>query len=87
VTAFIFVSQKAGPRGPVEDLFADMSWVQDATTWRRGDAASEGARRVDAALEHLVWEIRALDSVGAPHRGGAGDRVREPPGGRHGRRT
>jgi Lrp/AsnC family leucine-responsive transcriptional regulator len=29
VTAFIFVSQKAGPRGLVEELFADMPWVQE----------------------------------------------------------
>jgi len=26
VTAFIFVSQKAGPRSPVEELFADTPW-------------------------------------------------------------
>ncbi len=64
VTAFIFVSQKAGPRGLVEELFADMPWVQECHHVAGEETLLLKVRAESMpALEHLVWEIRALDSV------------------------
>jgi Lrp/AsnC family leucine-responsive transcriptional regulator len=64
VTAFIFVSQKAGPRSPVEELFADTPWVQECHHVAGEETLLLKVRAESMpALEHLVWEIRALDSV------------------------
>jgi len=64
VTAFIFVSQVAGPRGTLEELFADMPWVQECHHVAGEETLLLKVRAQSMpALEHLVWEIRALDSV------------------------
>src|SRR5436305_11803656 len=64
VTAFIFVSQQAGPRGHLEQLFADMPWVQECHHVAGEETLLLKVRAQSMpALEHLVWEIRALDSV------------------------
>jgi Lrp/AsnC family leucine-responsive transcriptional regulator len=64
VTAFIFVSQVAGPRGTLEELFADMPWVQECHHVAGEETLLLKVRAESMpALEHLVWEIRALDSV------------------------
>ena len=64
VTAFIFVSQAAGPRGTLEGLFADMPWVQECHHVAGEETLLLTVRAQSMpALEHLVWEIRALDSV------------------------
>jgi Lrp/AsnC family leucine-responsive transcriptional regulator len=64
VTAFIFVSQQAGPRGHLEELFVDLPWVQECHHVA-GDETLLLKVRAESmpALEHLVWDIRALDSV------------------------
>ena len=64
VRAFIFVSQVAGPRGTLEELFADMPWVQECHHVAGEETLLLKVRAQSMpALEHLVWEIRALDSV------------------------
>jgi Lrp/AsnC family transcriptional regulator, leucine-responsive regulatory protein len=64
VTAFVFVSQVAGPRGHLEELFADMPWVQECHHVAGEETLLLKVRAESMpALEHLVWEIRALDSV------------------------
>jgi Lrp/AsnC family leucine-responsive transcriptional regulator len=64
VTAFIFVSQVAGPRGTLEELFADMPWVQECHHVAGEETLLLKVRALSMpALEHLVWEIRALESV------------------------
>ena len=64
VTAFIFVSQQAGPRGTMEELFEDMPWVQECHHVAGEETLLLKVRAESMpALEHLVWEIRALESV------------------------
>jgi len=64
VTAFIFVTQQAGPRGHLEGLFADLPWVQECHHVAGEETLLLKVRAESMpALEHLVWEIRALDSV------------------------
>jgi Lrp/AsnC family transcriptional regulator, leucine-responsive regulatory protein len=64
VTAFIFVSQQAGPRGTIEELFSDMPWVEECHHVAGEETLLLKVRAESMpALEHLVWEIRALDSV------------------------
>jgi len=64
VTAFIFVSQTAGPRGELEDLFAGRPWVEECHRVAGEESLLLKVRAESMpALEHLVWEIRALDSV------------------------
>jgi len=64
VTAFIFVTQQAGPRGHLEGLFADLPWVQECHHVAGEETLLLKVRAESMpALEHLVCEIRALDSV------------------------
>ena len=64
ITAFVFVSQKAGPRGQLEELFADLPWVQECHHVAGEETLLLKVRAESMpALEHLVWDIRALDSV------------------------
>jgi Lrp/AsnC family transcriptional regulator, leucine-responsive regulatory protein len=64
VTAFIFVSQQAGPRGELEELFASRPWVEECHRVAGEESLLLKVRAESMpALEHLVWEIRALDSV------------------------
>jgi Lrp/AsnC family leucine-responsive transcriptional regulator len=64
VTAFIFVSQKAGPRGALEELFAGLPWVEECHRVAGEESLLLKVRAESMpALEHLVWEIRALDTV------------------------
>jgi Lrp/AsnC family transcriptional regulator, leucine-responsive regulatory protein len=64
ITAFVFVSQQAGPRGQLEGLFADLPWVQECHHVAGEETLLLKVRAESMpALEHLVWDIRALDSV------------------------
>jgi Lrp/AsnC family transcriptional regulator, leucine-responsive regulatory protein len=64
VTAFIFVSQSAGPRGHLEELFADLPWVQECHHVAGEETLLLKVRAESMpALEHLVWDIRALESL------------------------
>jgi Lrp/AsnC family transcriptional regulator, leucine-responsive regulatory protein len=64
ITAFVFVSQRAGPRGHLEQLFADLPWVQECHHVAGEETLLLKVRAESMpALEHLVWDIRALDSV------------------------
>jgi Lrp/AsnC family leucine-responsive transcriptional regulator len=64
ITAFIFVSQAAGPRGHLEELFSDLPWVQECHHVAGEETLLLKVRAESMpALEHLVWDIRSLDSV------------------------
>ena len=64
VTAFIFVSQKAGPRGQLEDMFAGRPWVEECHRVAGEESLLLKVRAESTrALEHLIWDIRALESV------------------------
>jgi Lrp/AsnC family leucine-responsive transcriptional regulator len=64
ITAFIFVSQAAGPRGHLEELFSDLPWVQECHHVAGEETLLLKVRAESMpALEHLVWDIRSLDTV------------------------
>ena len=83
MTAFIFVTQKAGPRGELEGLFAGRPWVEECHRVAGEESLLLKVRAESMpALEHLVWEIRALDSVERTKTMIVlGDGLRGPPGG------
>jgi len=64
VTAFIFVSQAAGPRGELEELFSTMPWIEECHHIAGEESLLLKVRAESTrALEHLIWDIRALESV------------------------
>ncbi len=64
VTAFISVSQAAGPRGHLEEIFARMPWVEECHHVAGEESLLLKVRAESTrVLEHIIWEIRALDSV------------------------
>ena len=64
VTAFIAVSQTAGPRGYLEDVFAGMPWIEELHHVAGEESLLLKVRASSTrALEEIIWEIRALDSV------------------------
>ena len=64
VTAFIFVSQAAGPRGELEELFASMPWIEECHHIAGEESLLLKVRAESTrALESIIWDIRALDSV------------------------
>ncbi len=64
VTAFIFVSQTAGPRGELEELFQRMPWIEECHHIAGEESLLLKVRSESTkALEHIIWEIRALQSV------------------------
>jgi Lrp/AsnC family leucine-responsive transcriptional regulator len=56
VTAFVLVTQSARPRGGLEDAFERWPFGEESLLLK---VRAESTR----ALEHVLWEIRALDSV------------------------
>ena len=64
VTAFVMVTQRASVRDPLEDAFTRMPWIEECHHIA-GDESLMLKVRAESmrALEHLIWEIRALDSV------------------------
>jgi Lrp/AsnC family leucine-responsive transcriptional regulator len=64
VTAFVLVSQAAGPRGELEEAFAGMPWVEECHHIAGEESLLIKVRAESTRLlEHLIWEIRALESV------------------------
>ena len=64
VTAFILVTQIAGPRGSLEDAFESMPWVEECHHIAGEESLMLKVRAESTrALEHLIWDIRALESV------------------------
>ncbi len=64
VTAFIMVTQAAGPRSELEGAFEAMSWVEECHHIAGEESLMLKVRAESMrALEHLIWEIRALASV------------------------
>jgi Lrp/AsnC family transcriptional regulator, leucine-responsive regulatory protein len=64
VTAFISVSAAAGPRGELEEVFAAMPWIEECHHIAGEESLLLKVRAESTrALEHVLWEIRALDSV------------------------
>jgi Lrp/AsnC family leucine-responsive transcriptional regulator len=64
VTAFISVSQTAGPRGLLEDIFEHKPWIEECHHIAGEESLLLKVRAESTrALEHIIWEIRALDSV------------------------
>ena len=64
VTAFISVSQTAGPRGRLEDVFAQIPWIEECHHIAGEESLLLKVRAESTrALEHVIWEIRAMDSV------------------------
>lgn len=64
VTAFILVTQIAGPRGSLEDAFEGMPWVEECHHIAGEESLMLKVRAESTrALEHLIWDIRALESV------------------------
>ena len=64
VTAFVLVSQAAGPRGDLEDEFARMPWVEECHHIAGEESLLVKVRAESTrVLEHMIWEIRALPSV------------------------
>jgi Lrp/AsnC family transcriptional regulator, leucine-responsive regulatory protein len=63
VTAFVLVTQSARPRG-LETAFARWPWVEECHHIAGEESLLLKVRAESTrALEHLIWEIRALDSV------------------------
>lgn len=64
VTAFVMVTQTAAPRSELEQAFERMPWVEECHHIA-GEESLMLKVRADStrALEHLIWEIRALPSV------------------------
>ena len=64
VTAFILVTQIAGPRGSLEEAFESMPWVEECHHIAGEESLMLKVRAESTrALEHLIWDIRALESV------------------------
>jgi Lrp/AsnC family transcriptional regulator, leucine-responsive regulatory protein len=64
VTAFIFVSQAAGPRGVLEDVFDRMPAVEECHRIAGDETLMLKVRAASMeALDDVVWEIRELDAV------------------------
>jgi len=64
VSAFILVTQIAGPRGSLEEAFEGMPWVEECHHIAGEESLLLKVRAESTrALEHVLWEIRALDSV------------------------
>jgi len=64
VTAFISVWQSAGPRGALEETFSRMPWVEECHHIAGEESVLLKVRAESTrALEHLIWEIRALPTV------------------------
>ena len=64
VTAFVFVSQTAGPRGHLEETFAGMPWIEECHHIAGEESLLIKVRAESTrVLEHLIWELRALESV------------------------
>jgi Lrp/AsnC family leucine-responsive transcriptional regulator len=64
VSAFILVTQIAGPRGSLEGAFAGMPWVEECHHIAGEESLMLKVRAESTrALEHLIWDIRALESV------------------------
>jgi len=64
VTAFIMVTQTAAPRSELEDAFQRMPWVEECHHIAGEESLMLKVRAESTrALEHLIWEIRALPSV------------------------
>jgi Lrp/AsnC family leucine-responsive transcriptional regulator len=64
VTAFIMVTQSAGPRSELEDSFERMPWVEECHHIAGEESLMLKVRAESTrALEHLIWDIRALESV------------------------
>jgi Lrp/AsnC family leucine-responsive transcriptional regulator len=63
VTAFVLVTQSARPRG-LEDAFERWPWVEECHNIAGEESMLLKVRAESTrVLEHLIWEIRALDSV------------------------
>ena len=64
VSAFILVTQIAGPRGSLEEAFEGMPWVEECHHIAGEESLMLKVRAESTrALEHLIWDIRALESV------------------------
>ncbi len=64
VTAFIMVAQTAAPRSELEEAFQAMPWVEECHHIAGEESLMLKVRAESTrALEHLIWEIRALPSV------------------------
>jgi Lrp/AsnC family leucine-responsive transcriptional regulator len=64
VTAFVLVTQSARPRGGLETAFTQWPWVEECHHIAGEESLLLKVRAESTrALEHLIWEIRALDSV------------------------
>jgi Lrp/AsnC family leucine-responsive transcriptional regulator len=64
VTAFIMVAQTAAPRSALEHAFQRMPWVEECHHIAGEESLMLKVRAESTrALEHLIWEIRALPSV------------------------
>ena len=64
VTAFVMVTQRAAARDPLEVAFGAMPWIEECHHIA-GDESLMLKVRAESmrALEHLIWEIRALETV------------------------
>ena len=64
VTAFVFVSETAGPRGRLENEFARLPWVEECHHIAGEESLLLKVRAESTrVLEQLIWEIRALEPV------------------------
>ena len=64
VTAFVLVTQTARPRGGLEDAFERWPWVEECHHIAGEESLLLKVRAESTrALEHVLWEIRALESV------------------------
>ena len=64
VTAFILVTQTASPRDSLEGEFESMPWVEECHHIAGEESIMLKVRGESMrALEHFIWEIRALESV------------------------
>jgi Lrp/AsnC family leucine-responsive transcriptional regulator len=64
VTAFVLVTQSARPRGGLEDAFERWPWVEECHHIAGEESLLLKVRAESTrALEHVLWEIRALESV------------------------
>lgn len=64
VTAFVMVTQRADARDLLEDEFAALPWIEECHNIA-GDESLMLKVRAESmrALEHLIWQIRAIDTV------------------------
>jgi Lrp/AsnC family leucine-responsive transcriptional regulator len=64
VTAFISVWQTAGPRGLLEDEFTQIPWIEECHHIAGEESLLLKVRAESTqALENVIWEIRAMESV------------------------